>query len=231
MANSTRLRALLSQSSLVQGLRDLPIRISPPQSFAQHSEDRFILETVLADRSLRGAYIDIGASHPARLSNTYLLYLNGWRGLIVEPITALLRLHRRWRPLDIQVQSLIGQTDGSAIFYQLFPSVLSTTSEQDLQEQLANGSLLLRKDKLPQLTLATLIERYLPDRPIDLISIDVEGIDGEIARQIVQLPEKRRPFSVCIEANTPKVAAELRSTLGLLYHKSAECGCNLIFWN
>jgi hypothetical protein len=54
-------------------------------TFSQHGEDLW-LDNYFAGRK-GGFYIDIGASHPTRLSNTYKLYSEReWRGVTVEPI-------------------------------------------------------------------------------------------------------------------------------------------------
>ena len=44
-------------------------------SFSQEGED-IILNNILNDKK-SGFYIDIGAHHPVRFSNTYLFYLKG----------------------------------------------------------------------------------------------------------------------------------------------------------
>ena len=110
-----RLRYMLSQSAIFQSARDLVSRFSNRDSYAQDGEDRFLVNTVFAGRAA-GMYLDIGASHPSRISNTWLLYKLGWSGVTVEPIERLSKLHRAWRPRDTQVQALIGEADGSMTF-------------------------------------------------------------------------------------------------------------------
>ncbi len=51
-------------------------------SFAQFGDD-IIIEKLLGKR--KGFYIDIGANHPDRFSNTKRFYVNGWRGINIEP--------------------------------------------------------------------------------------------------------------------------------------------------
>ena len=53
-------------------------------SFSQHGEDTFIHEGF--GRKKGDFYVDVGAYHPIRLSNTFLLYKNGWRGVTAELI-------------------------------------------------------------------------------------------------------------------------------------------------
>ncbi len=51
-------------------------------SYGQEGEDIILLR--LLDISKNGFYVDIGAHHPIRFSNTYALYKAGWCGLNVD---------------------------------------------------------------------------------------------------------------------------------------------------
>ena len=57
-------------------------------------EDRILLRLV----PKKGKYLDIGCSTPIKMSNTLLLYLQGWSGICIDA-----RKYRRWkwiRPRD-----------------------------------------------------------------------------------------------------------------------------------
>ena len=56
-----------------------------------------------------GKYVDVGAGHPVRGSNSYLFYRKGWRGVTVDPIDKNVSLHRLFRRKDKQIACLIGQ--------------------------------------------------------------------------------------------------------------------------
>src|SRR5262249_22229087 len=134
--------------------------------------------------------------------------------------------------LDEHANCLIGETNGEAQFWQICPSVLPTTSRAELQARLDAGSVSLSSDVLPTLTLASLLKRYLPGRSIDLMSVDVEGIDTMVARQIVELPTGLRPHMLCVESNSPN-SEQLRKILGPAYGQVCQVdvvACNLIFW-
>src|SRR5688572_15466410 len=104
------------------------IRARTRGSFSQHGED-IIVSRWFKQRGIRlGTYVDIGGSHPFRISNTYLLYLSGWRGFVFEPIPRLLKQHRLWRSRDSQRGIAIGAVEGKLTFYEMAPSVLSTLS-------------------------------------------------------------------------------------------------------
>ena len=53
------------------------------KSFSEDGEDK-IINKLFGDQST-GYYIDIGAYKPITASNTFLFYLKGWKGVLVEP--------------------------------------------------------------------------------------------------------------------------------------------------
>lgn len=50
---------------------------------------------------LNKVYVDIGAYHPFKGSNTYKLYLKNWRGIVVDPNPEKINKFSAIRPLDI----------------------------------------------------------------------------------------------------------------------------------
>jgi hypothetical protein len=52
----------------------------------------------------RGFYVDVGAYHPFKHSNTYLLYRAGWRGINIDPRPGSKALFDKHRP-EIQTSS------------------------------------------------------------------------------------------------------------------------------
>ena len=56
------------------------------RSYSQFGEDK-VIRSFLPERF--GNYLDIGAGHPVRKLNTFLLYKLGWHGTLIEPIADL----------------------------------------------------------------------------------------------------------------------------------------------
>ena len=54
-----------------------------------------------------GYYVDIGAHHPVKYSNTYLLWLNGWSGINIDPLPNVMALFDKYRPKDINLNIVI----------------------------------------------------------------------------------------------------------------------------
>jgi FkbM family methyltransferase len=196
------------------------------QSFSQFGEDLF-LHSYFGDR--QGLYIDIGGNHPFRLSNTYLLYRMGWKGLVVEPIRKLYVKHRRLRPRDIQINAAVSDRTGDLTFYEMIPPVLSTCDPNEVEKMLSSGSaLLFHKYPVPTTTVAELYRTHFAPRPVSLLSVDTEGHDMAVLRG-VDWGEMHPEIVIC-EANDDGKRQEIcQFFAGHGYSCLKVLGCNLIF--
>lgn len=152
-------------------------QISRTGTYAQHGEDRVLLKK--CGRS--GRYLDIGANHPFLISNTYLLYEAGWRGVTVEPIRSLAAMQRRWRPGDTCINAAIGSAGNALHFYELYPDVLSTLEQHTAAEIEARGDGIVIADyDVPIISGREIVARHFAGREVDLLSIDVEGAEMSV---------------------------------------------------
>jgi FkbM family methyltransferase len=196
------------------------------QSFSQFGEDLF-LRSHFGGR--QGLYIEVGGNHPFTLSNTYLLYRMGWKGLVVEPIHKLYAKHRRLRPRDIQINAAVSDKTGDLTFYEMFPSAASTCDPDEVKKMLSSGSArLLHKYSVPTTTIAELYRTHLAPRPVLLLSVDTEGHDMAVLRGVDW--EEMHPEIVICEANDDGKRQEICQFLaGHKYKCLKVLGCNLIF--
>ncbi len=84
--------------------------MAPIISYAQRYEDMHLLRAF--GEQATGFYIDIGAGHPVYDNVSFAFYLRGWRGITVEPNPWLAQLSEAVRPLDVRIQSLVGDKAG-----------------------------------------------------------------------------------------------------------------------
>ena len=77
-------------------------------SYSQEGEDR-ILCRFFEDKKDPGFYVDVGAHHPYRFSNTQLFYDMGWRGINIDPNPEAIRLFSQCRQGDINLNVGIGK--------------------------------------------------------------------------------------------------------------------------
>ena len=78
-------------------------------SYSQEGEDRILQR--LFENQTPGFYVDIGAHHPRRFSNTYIFYKQGWRGINVDATPGSMFLFRVFRKRDINLEIAVDATD------------------------------------------------------------------------------------------------------------------------
>lgn len=167
--------------------------------YAINFED-VILQRVFADVS-DGCFIDVGASMPIGGSNTYALYQKGWRGVALEPLP----YQQVWleaRPEDVFLNAAVGEKSGS-LTLQVYDGwdVLSNGDPETMAHWQRNGLQPSRSMEVPMVTLDQVIAEYLPDLPLQLLCIDVEGMEHQVLKGLDL--NKHRPWVVVLEATVP----------------------------
>jgi len=100
-------------------------------SYAQEGED-LVLARILGELGITtGFFVDIGAHHPARFSNTYYFYRRGWRGINVDALPGTKRLFQRMRSRDITIECGVGSQEGVLKYFAFNEPALNTFSEQE----------------------------------------------------------------------------------------------------
>ena len=161
-------------------------RLSPRhRSYSQCGEDAIVLQLCQGNLPA-GPYVDIGANHPTRLSNTYLFYRLGKSGLAIDPATHLLKLHRAVRPRDTTLAVACGASPGVLEFRHAYNDVLSGFMSAGLKP-----SRVRRLEWVPVLPIDDILSMMM-DSAIFLVSIDVEGFDREVVRGAVKTLARAR---------------------------------------
>jgi FkbM family methyltransferase len=181
-------------------LRDVKnelLDVHAQRSYAQEGEDR-ILER-LFERRREGFYVDVGAHHPRRFSNTQLFYRRGWRGINIEPNPQAAALFRRARPRDVNLTLAISEREGTATYHMFDESALNTLDAAVAEDRhRTTGYRLIGRREIAVAPLRAVIERWLPPGgQIDFLSIDVEGHEMSVLRSANW--QRHRPKVVVIE--------------------------------
>jgi FkbM family methyltransferase len=185
----------------------LTARRTPPrdqfvrESFAQQGEDILLYHALHEALKIEHpSYMDVGAAHPVQGNNTYLLYLTGCRGVLVEPNPAFVKMLREWRPGDTVIQAGIGVHDeAQADYYEIKGNPMLNTFSPETVENLQKGkteNVVERVVKVPLININRVIAEHFGSAP-DLISTDVEGLDTAILKTL-DLP-RFRPGVICAE--------------------------------
>lgn len=145
-------------------------------------------------------YLDIGAHHPTHLSNTYLFYRDGARGVCVEPDPQLCKNIKDERPHDICLNiGIAAGATGNLKFYVFDDPTMNTFSESVRQEQLRAGRLLRGELQVEVQSINSVINQHFSACP-NLISLDTEGMDMAILETFDFTTY--RPEVFCIETLT-----------------------------
>jgi hypothetical protein len=175
------LRAL--KYSLLAVLR-IPLGRSSTQSYSYTGEDR-LLESLLKNRiSYRGFYVDVGCNDPRFISNTFLFYRRGWRGLCIDANEEHIKKFKKIRPRDIAINCLVSDDESPRLFYEMTNAVLSTTEEQFLPEYIRQGQKITCKRTMHPKSLTKILDEHNVPTNFDLLSIDAEEHDLPVLRSL-----------------------------------------------
>lgn len=150
--------------------------------YSQNGED-IIINKIFSSQK-EGFYVDVGAHHPKRYSNTYLLYKKGWRGINIDPNPLTIKLFKKSRKNDINLQCGISGEKKELSYYNFSDPAMNSFSEAVAKELCKKKWIkLLDVNKIDTYTLGDVLERYLPvDAKVDLLNIDTEGLDIEVLK-------------------------------------------------
>lgn len=130
-----------------------------------------------------GFYVDVGAHHPKRFSNTYFFYKRGWSGINIDATPGCMKRFDRYRKRDINLEIAIGSKDEELPFHIYNEPALNTFDTQ-LCEERREANNRNQVEKLVYLRprrLSQVLSEYLrPTQEIDFLNIDVEGCDLDV---------------------------------------------------
>lgn len=178
----TRLARQLIPRVVVDVAREVARKLDPhvSLSYSQDGED-MVLRRLLGAQQV-GFYVDVGAHHPFRFSNTCHFYRRGWRGINIDADPDAMAAFGRHRPRDVNLSLGIGETEGELTFHRFNEPALNTFDSVLARERLkvpgvsAVGMRSVRVERLE-----SVLARHVPaGTVIDFLSIDVEGLDAAV---------------------------------------------------
>jgi FkbM family methyltransferase len=129
----------------------------------------------------KGFYVDVGAQHPIKNNNTFLLYKKGWEGINIDLDEKNINLFNASRINDYNICAAVSSAEKNAELYFFHDgSPINTLSKQIAERQKAT----IKETKtIKTKTLTTIIENTkFKNKEIDFLSIDVEGLELEVLK-------------------------------------------------
>ena len=147
---------------------------------APQEGENVILERIFAKKN-KGYYIDIGAHHPVRFSNTLNLYQKGWTGINVEPNQETIEIFRKMRSRDLNLNIAVSTKKNTCNYYKFKEPALNTTDIKIYRMRERQG---YRCTETSIVQTQTLNEILLQNckKKIDLLKIDVEGNELDVLK-------------------------------------------------
>ena len=171
-------------------------------SYSQLGEDIIVFH-VLANILKRecyddGYYVDVGAYHPRKISNTKCLSILGWRGINIDAREEAVEIFRKERPNDINLCCGVSTNNEESHFFEFSDRGISTLSEKVADEWQKNGSTLLGRTTISVRSINSILEEHLPEgQQIDYMNIDLEGLDSDVVKSLDL--SKYRPAVLTVE--------------------------------
>lgn len=196
-------RGLQEEKPLAESLLEAPkVPADGRHSFSQSGEDviaDFVFRAIGVERP---TYLDIGAHHPTRLSNTSFFYAQGCRGVNVEPDPDLFAEFPKLRPGDVNLNVGIGEQQAAALpFYVMSTRTLNTFSETEAKRYESTGAHHIESViEVPVMSINAVIDQHFSGASPDFLTVDVEGLDFEIVKTLDLA--KYRPAVICVETIT-----------------------------
>jgi len=148
--------------------------------YSRNKEDIFLINYF--KKIQKGRYIDIGAYHPFRNSNTYLLYKKGWSGINIDLSNTSIDLFKIARPNDINLNLVLADKKKKIKIYQDKNLGMMNTINPFY------ASIYLKKSyfrKVWSNNLNTVLKKYdFKNKKFELLDIDAEGSDYLIIKNI-----------------------------------------------
>ena len=151
--------------------------------FFYHNEGDLHLFLKKKLKKKRGIYVDVGCYHPIRLSNTKFLYDKGWRGMNIDLSKDSINLFNISRPKDINLNFAIGEKKEKKYFYYNKKLHHANTLNKNFYSKFLKNQN-IKKEKINIVPLTFLFEKYLKNKDIDFLDIDVEGHDLQVLKGI-----------------------------------------------
>lgn len=198
----TRINELRYQVGYWRCLQEIFAKVArklfQPESFVSYSqfgEDTLIQN--LLDLNVKGYYVDVGCNEPIRYSNTWQLYLKGWKGLAIDANRNLIEQFAATRPRDTAVTAAISSKSENVDFFfsreSHLVSGIGKSTDTPWQRLEQNSDVVrYRTSRLDEI-----LAQHNTPCDFDFLNIDTEGNERDV---LISLDlSTYRPRLICVE--------------------------------
>ena len=152
------------------------------KSYSQEGEDMILRR--FFEKQKTGFYVDVGAHHPKRFSNTFFFYKKGWSGINIDAMPNSMRSFDKIRPRDINLEVPISDKKQKLRYYMFNEPALNGFSKELAEKRDGkNHYKIISEKEIQTSTLEEIFKKHLPyGQEIDFMSIDVEGLDLQVLK-------------------------------------------------
>ena len=162
------------------------------KTYAQWGEDLFIFNYMKKKKIVNGTYVDLGAFHPIKYSNTCLLFNNGWSGLNIDLNQTAIDYFNIVRPKDNNICCAISNKEEKIkVFINSIFSPINTINKKH-----AKKFNFASKNELSYTVKAKKFNSICKKK-FDFLDIDIEGSDFMVLKSINL--KYFKPKLICIE--------------------------------
>jgi FkbM family methyltransferase len=182
-------------------------------SYSQFGEDLVVRNHFLNFDNSIGLFIDVGAFHPFKLSNTMLLSKLGWRGINIDCDPDKIATFEKIRPDDQNICAAVAESSREMIWLQYPESTTDRLAELGENELLsACGEKPIKVTPVKVMTLTQILDQSkFRDKHFHYLNIDCEGHDMAVLKGLDFA--RYAPDLITVEALTKDAQAELTAYL------------------
>jgi FkbM family methyltransferase len=152
--------------------------LSEEENPAEDRQQRLIREFLeFFTRRAPGFFVEVGANHPRNGSQTWHLEQRGWRGVLVEPLPEHAERLRRARAAKVFAVACSSPENAGRVL-PFYASDALSGLDRERMAPWARPEVI----NVPVRTLDSLLEEAGAPRPLDFLSVDVEGHEVEVLR-------------------------------------------------
>ena len=153
-------------------------------SYSQEGEDAVLAKLFgLEEGRAPGFYVDVGAHHPTRYSNTYFFYRRGWHGLNIDAKPGSMAAFNLLRPRDKNVEAAVSDSAREVTYFEFDEPAINGLDERLAATRDGAGRRIISRTPMRAVTLASLLTQHVGEaQPIDFLNVDVEGHECSVLR-------------------------------------------------